>query len=271
MPELPEVEATRLGISPHVEKQTVNAVIIRNGKLRWPVPASIKQQLKNQSLLSVSRRGKYLLFEFKHGTLLIHLGMSGSLQVVNPKTALRKHDHVDIVFKNNQCLRYHDPRRFGSILWTNKPILEHKLLKDLGPEPLDKIFNAQHLWDRSRKRRVTIKQFIMDSHNVVGVGNIYASESLFRAGIHPRRAAGKVSKEQYKLLVKAIKAVIKAAIKQGGTTLKDFTGGDGKPGYFQQRLNVYGRKGEPCRKCGKVISHCVMGQRATYYCTACQR
>jgi len=271
MPELPEVETTRLGISPHIAEQTVNSVIIRNSKLRWPVPASIKKNLAGKTLLSITRRGKYLILEFANGCLLIHLGMSGSLQVVDPKTELRKHDHVDIVFKNKQCLRYHDPRRFGSILWTNKPPLEHKLLKDLGPEPLDKSFNEKHLWDRSRKRRVTIKQFIMDSHNVVGVGNIYASESLFRAGIHPKKAAGKVSLEQYKNLVKAIKTVIKAAIKQGGTTLRDFTGGDGKPGYFKQRLNVYGRKGEPCRQCGKAISHCVMGQRATYYCTACQK
>jgi len=271
MPELPEVETTRLGISPHIEKQTVKSVVIRNGKLRWPVPLSIKKKLPDQKLLSVSRRGKYLILDFGNGCLLMHLGMSGSLQIVDPKTELRKHDHVDIIFKNNQCLRYHDPRRFGSILWTTKPPLEHKLLKDLGPEPLDKVFSAQHLWNRSRKRRVTIKQFIMDSHNVVGVGNIYASESLFRAGIHPRRAAGKVSLKQYKLLVKTIKTVIKAAIKQGGTTLRDFTGGDGKPGYFQQRLNVYGRKGEPCQQCDKPISHCVIGQRATYYCTACQK
>lgn len=270
MPELPEVETTRLGISPHIEKQTVHSVIIRNGKLRWPVPVSIKKNLPKQKLLSITRRGKYLILAFQSGNLLIHLGMSGSLQIVSPNTELRKHDHVDIIFNNKQCLRYHDPRRFGSILWTNKPAFEHKLLKDLGPEPLDKIFNAKHLWDRSRKRRVTIKQFIMDSHNVVGVGNIYASESLFRAGIHPRRAAGKVSLEQYKLLVKSIKTVIKAAIKQGGTTLKDFTGGDGKPGYFQQLLNVYGRKSEPCHQCKKPISHCVMGQRATYYCTVCQ-
>jgi len=271
MPELPEVETTRLGISPHIENQIVKSVIIRNGSLRWPVPTSIKKNLPTQKLLSISRRGKYLILDFGTGCLLIHLGMSGSLQIVDPKTTIRKHDHVDIIFNNQQCLRYHDPRRFGSILWTTRPALEHKLLIDLGPEPLDKDFSAQHLWDRSRKRRVTIKQFIMDSHNVVGVGNIYASESLFRAGIHPRRAAGKVSLEQYKLLVKAIKRVIKAAIKQGGTTLRDFTGGDGKPGYFQQRLNVYGRKGEPCQQCGKAVSHCVMGQRATYYCTACQK
>jgi len=271
MPELPEVETTRVGISPHIQGQIVDSVIIRNSKLRWPVPNSIKKTLPSEKLLSVTRRGKYLLLEFSSGHLLMHLGMSGSLQVVEKDTALRKHDHFDLIFNNGKCLRLHDPRRFGSVLWTSNDPLTHKLLKDLGPEPLDKEFNAKYLWQRSRKRKVSIKQFIMDSHNVVGVGNIYASESLFRAGIHPRRAAGKVSLESYTLLVKSIKSVIKAAIKQGGTTLKDFTGGDGKPGYFKQRLNVYGRKGEPCRKCKKPISHCVMGQRATYYCTFCQK
>jgi len=271
MPELPEVETTRLGISPHIQDQTVSAVIIRNSKLRWPVPTSIKATLPGETLLSVTRRGKYLLLEFAVGHLLIHLGMSGSLQVVHRDTPTRKHDHVDLVFDNEQCLRLHDPRRFGSILWTNEAPLNHKLLKDLGPEPLDNDFTGDYLWQRARKRKVSVKQFIMDSHNVVGVGNIYASESLFRAGIHPRRAAGKVSLTSYNLMVRAIKTVIKAAIKQGGTTLRDFTGGDGQPGYFKQRLNVYGRKGEPCRKCAKPISHCVMGQRATYYCTACQK
>lgn len=271
MPELPEVETTRVGISPHIQGQTVTSVIIRNGKLRWPIPTSIKKNLPRKKLLSVTRRGKYLLLEFKTGHLLMHLGMSGSLQIVDQTTEPRKHDHFDLIFNNGKCLRLHDPRRFGSVLWTTEPPFEHKLLKDLGPEPLDTGFNAKYLWQAARKRKVSIKQFIMDSHNVVGVGNIYASESLFRSGIHPRRAAGKVSLENITLLVRAIKTVIKAAIKQGGTTLRDFTGGDGKPGYFQQRLNVYGRKGEPCRKCAKPISHCVMGQRATYYCTACQK
>jgi len=271
MPELPEVETTRVGISPHIQGQTVTSVIIRNGKLRWPIPTSIKKALPAQKLLSVSRRGKYLLLEFKTGHLLMHLGMSGSLQVVDQKTEPRKHDHFDLIFNNGKCLRLHDPRRFGSVLWTSESPFEHKLLKDLGPEPLDREFNARYLWQAARKRKVSIKQFIMDSHHVVGVGNIYASESLFRAGIHPRRAAGKVSLENYTLLVRSIKTVIKAAIKQGGTTLRDFTGGDGKPGYFKQKLNVYGRKGEPCLKCAKPISHCVMGQRATYYCTACQK
>jgi len=271
MPELPEVETTRLGISPHIDGQIVTSVIIRNGKLRWPVPTSIKKILAGEKCLSVTRRGKYLLLEFSQGHVLMHLGMSGSLQIVDKDTVPRKHDHIDLNFKNGKCLRLHDPRRFGSVLWTHEDPFTHKLLKDLGPEPLDKTFNAEYLWQRARKRKVSVKQFIMDSHNVVGVGNIYASESLFRAGIHPKRAAGKVSLESYKLMVRAIKTVIKAAIKQGGTTLKDFTGGDGKPGYFKQRLNVYGRKGEPCTKCAKPISHCVMGQRATYYCTACQK
>ena len=271
MPELPEVETTRLGISPHIEGQVVSNVVIRNRNLRWPIPSSINESLPRQTLLTVSRRGKYLLLRFPKGHLLIHLGMSGSLQIIDNHTEPRKHDHFDIIFDNNKCLRLHDPRRFGSVLWTGEDPLVHKLLKDLGPEPLDKEFDAKYLWQLARKRNVSVKQFIMDSHNVVGVGNIYASESLFRAGIHPRCAAGKVSLARYSLLVRAIKSVIKDAIKQGGTTLKDFTGGDGKPGYFQQRLNVYGRRGEPCRKCAKPISHCVIGQRATYYCTACQK
>jgi len=271
MPELPEVETTCRGIAPHIEHHDVTKVIVRNGKLRWPVPKALNKILTGHTLQAVERRAKYLLLTFPRGTLIMHLGMSGSLQIVPADTPPRKHDHVDIIFDNDNCLRLHDPRRFGSIHWTKDAPLEHALLRELGPEPLDKAFNADYLWQLSRKRKVAIKQFIMDSHIVVGVGNIYASESLFRAGIHPRRAAGKVSRERYEALVKAIKAVIRAAIRQGGTTLRDFTGGDGKPGYFKQKLNVYGRKDEPCNTCGKPVSHCVMGQRATYYCTQCQK
>jgi len=270
MPELPEVETTRRGIAPHIEHHNVSSVTVRNRKLRWPVPKGLNKTLAGHSLQGVDRRGKYLLLNFAHGTLIMHLGMSGSLQIVTADTPLRKHDHVDIAFDNGNILRLHDPRRFGSIHWTTNDVLEHDLLCKLGPEPLDKTFNADLLWQQSRKRKVAIKQFIMDSHIVVGVGNIYASESLFKAGIHPRRAAGKVSHERYEALVNAIKNVIRAAIKQGGTTLRDFTGSDGKPGYFKQQLNVYGRKGEPCTRCGKPVTHCVMGQRATYYCTQCQ-
>lgn len=271
MPELPEVETTCNGISKYLINKMVAKVIIRQPKLRWPIPSSIKKILPQQKILSVERRAKYILITTKSGTLILHLGMSGSLRIVKSNTPFDKHDHFDLILKNGDCLRLHDPRRFGAVLWTNKPPLEHKLLCKLGPEPLTENFTADDLYTESRKRKVTIKQFIMNGHIVVGVGNIYASEALFLAGIHPRKAAGKVSLARYEKLVKAIKKVLAAAIKQGGTTLKDFTQSDGKPGYFQQKLNVYGRKDEACVICKKPISHCMLGQRATYYCTQCQK
>ena len=271
MPELPEVETTCRGIAPSITDQIVAKVIVRQPKLRWPIPKNLNTKLKGQIINSVSRRGKYLLLGSDVGTVIIHLGMSGSLRIIDSKTSPEKHDHVDIVFENGKCLRLRDPRRFGAMLFTTGDPYQHKLLANLGPEPLEHDFNADYLFNKSRKRSITIKSFIMDSKVVVGVGNIYASESLFKAGIHPKKSAGKVSKEKYKLLVKAIKAVLKAAIKSGGTTLKDFTKSDGKPGYFKQSLNVYGRKGLPCPACNKAITHSVIGQRATYYCTQCQK
>ena len=271
MPELPEVETTCNGIAPHLNNKTIADVIIRQPKLRWPIPAKIKKCLPLQKIKSVTRRAKYILIATQTGTLIVHLGMSGSLRIVKAATPHDKHDHFDLVLKNGHCLRLHDPRRFGSVLWTEDSPLDHKLIINLGPEPLSTDFTADYLYQQSRKRKVNIKQFIMNGNIVVGVGNIYASESLFLSGIHPRKAAGKVSLERYKKLVSAIKKVLAAAIKQGGTTLKDFTQSDGKPGYFQQQLNVYGRKGEPCLICKKPISHCVLGQRATYYCTQCQK
>lgn len=271
MPELPEVETTCKGIAKHLMNKSVAEVIIRQPKLRWPIPANIKKLLPNEKILSIERRAKYILIGFKTGTLILHLGMSGSLRIVKAKQAYDKHDHFDLVLKNGSCLRLHDPRRFGSVLWTQQPAAEHKLLCKLGPEPLTEAFTAKYLYTQSRKRKVNIKQFIMNSHIVVGVGNIYASESLFLAAIHPRKAAGTVSLVRYEKLVYSIKEVLTAAIKQGGTTLKDFTQSDGKPGYFQQQLNVYGRKAEPCPNCDKPISHCSLGQRATYYCTECQK
>ena len=271
MPELPEVETTRRGIAPRIKGQRIKKVIVRQPKLRWPIPKNLNLKVKGQVIREVTRRGKYLLLNTDAGTMIIHLGMSGSLRVINCKLAAEKHDHVDLVLENGQCLRLKDPRRFGAVLFTTEDPMQHKLLKDLGPEPLESDFNTDYLFKKSRKRSITVKSFIMDSKIVVGVGNIYASESLFRAGIHPKKAAGKVSKEKYRLLVKAIKAVLKAAIKSGGTTLQDFTKSDGKPGYFKQKLNVYGRKGLPCPHCGKAITHSVIGQRATYYCTHCQK
>ena len=271
MPELPEVETTCRGIAPRITDQTVAKVIVRQSKLRWPIPKNLNRKIKGQVIQHVSRRGKYLLLTTAAGTVIMHLGMSGSLRIVDCKTSPEKHDHFDIVFENGQCLRLRDPRRFGAVLFTTDDPGQHKLLANLGPEPLENDFNPEYLFNKSRKRSLSIKSFIMDSKVVVGVGNIYASESLFKAGIHPKKAAGKVSKEKFCLLVKAIKSVLKAAIKSGGTTLKDFTSSDGKPGYFQQSLNVYGRKGLPCPTCGKAITHSVIGQRATYYCTQCQK
>ncbi len=271
MPELPEVETTCTGISIHLLNKTVAKVIIRQPKLRWPIPVRLKKELPNNKIISVERRAKYILISTIAGTLIIHLGMSGSLRMVKASTPFGKHDHFDLVLKNGQCLRLHDPRRFGAVLWTKKPALEHKLLYKLGPEPLTENFTAETIFKQSRRRKVSIKQFIMNAHIVVGVGNIYASEALFLAGIHPRKATGSISLPRFEKLVKSIKQVLAAAIKQGGTTLKDFTQSDGKPGYFQQQLNVYGRKNEPCRVCEKPINHCVLGQRATYYCTQCQK
>lgn len=271
MPELPEVETTCRGIAPHIEGRTVTKVIVRNRNLRWPVPAQLQRTLTGLRIEQVDRRGKYILIHTATGCLIMHLGMSGSLSITDAETPPRKHDHVDIVFDSGQCLRLHDPRRFGSIHWTTAEPLQHPLLAALGPEPLSPDFDLDTLWQASRKRRVAIKSFIMNSHIVVGVGNIYASEALFMAGIHPRRPAGRVTRLAYEKLLKAIKSVIRSAIKQGGTTLRDFTQSDGKPGYFKQRLKVYGREGEACRVCGTPIRQVVIGQRASYFCPACQR
>ena len=270
MPELPEVETTRAGIAPHIIDQAITEVMIRNRNLRWPVTSGLANKLIGHAFHSITRRGKYLLLSSDHGSLIIHLGMSGSLRIVPSGSDADKHDHVDILFAHGLCLRYHDPRRFGCILWTKDDPLQHKLLATLGPEPLTKDFSGQLLFDLSRNKKAAIKTFIMDSKVVVGVGNIYASEALFRAGIHPKRAAGKVSKPRYEQLAKDIVEVLSEAISQGGTTLRDFVGGDGKPGYFQQTLAVYGREGEACIRCGAAVKCVVLGQRSTYFCAHCQ-
>lgn len=276
MPELPEVETTKNGIAPHIQNQTISELIVRQPKLRWPIPSHLKKTTKGLQVVKVHRRAKYLLIDLADnqgclkGTLIIHLGMSGSLRVLKqdiPKP--KKHEHFDLVFSNNVVVRYTDPRRFGACLWQAVDD-ESDLLNHLGPEPLSDAFNAEYLFERSRKRSSAVKTFIMDQKIVVGVGNIYASESLFMAGIHPNKAAGKVSKAKYELLIEAIKQVLAKAISEGGTTLKDFVGGDGKPGYFAQQLNVYGRAGEPCPTCDKPIKQIVLGQRSTFYCTRCQ-
>ena len=270
MPELPEVETTRRGIEPHILKRAVQSVIVREPRLRWPVTESLAQQMPGHVLQRINRRGKYLLLETDAGVLLIHLGMSGSLRIVTQTFPLRKHDHVDLVFDRNTVLRFTDPRRFGCLLWLTTDPCAHPLLRELGPEPLSDEFDGAYLKQRSRHKKVAVKNFIMDSKVVVGVGNIYANEALFAAGIRPGRAAGRVSLAQYQLLVKKIKAVLARSIKVGGTTLRDFTGGDGQPGYFKQSLKVYGRDGEPCKNCGEVIRLSRQGQRGTFYCPQCQ-
>lgn len=270
MPELPEVETTCRGIAPWVEQQTIQQIKVRERRLRWPVPNTLGRHLKGQTVRKVERRAKYLLLKTDQGSAILHLGMSGSLRVIDPEEPAGKHDHVDIVLDNDKALRFRDPRRFGCLLWTKDPY-RHALLKNLGPEPLGDDFSGTTLWEAARGRRVAIKPFIMNAQVVVGVGNIYASEALFLAGIHPKRAAHRVSAERQELLADAIKLVLQRAIKAGGTTLRNFHGGDGEPGYFKQQLNVYGRADKPCRKCSTPISSVTLGQRSTFYCKHCQR
>lgn len=271
MPELPEVETTCRGIKPHIENNLISKVVVRNRNLRWPIPKGLNAKLKNKKITSVTRRAKYLLIETEVGTLIIHLGMSGSLRIIGTNESVEKHDHFELQFENGLCLRLRDPRRFGCVIWDKDQPLKHKLLINLGPEPLGKSFNAELLFEKSRKRKISIKQFIMDAKVVVGVGNIYASESLFLAGVHPKRLTGKITKKNASDLTTAIKKILTQAIKQGGTTLKDFISSEGKPGYFQQKLKVYDRKGEPCLKCKKPIKQITQGQRSTFYCPQCQK
>lgn len=271
MPELPEVETTLRGILPHLMGQTVLQVVVRQPKLRWPIPARINNELKGQRFTQLQRRGKYLLLRAAPSTVIVHLGMSGSLSVVPLNTAPGTHDHVDIVLSSGVMLRLNDPRRFGAVLLTQGDPLQHRLLRNLGPEPLGKDFTGSGLYRLLRKRSCSIKQAIMNSHVVVGVGNIYASEALFSAGIHPTRAANRISQKRCQLLVEAIVEVLCAAIKKGGTTLRDFVGGDGKPGYFQNQLLVYGRDKQLCTRCGGTVGLIRQGGRASYYCPGCQR
>jgi formamidopyrimidine-DNA glycosylase len=270
MPELPEVETTRRGIEPHILGAKVTQVVIRAPRLRWPVPQEILKLLPGQRLQQVGRRGKYLLLRFESGTLILHLGMSGSLRILNASVAVQKHDHFDLAFDRGSILRLRDPRRFGAVLWTTNTVQEHPLLRELGPEPLAGTFDGEHLYRQSRTRRIAVKNLIMDSHIVVGVGNIYASEALFRAGIHPTRPCNRIALPRYRLLADAIIQVLTEAIAQGGTTLRDFQQEDGRPGYFAQQLQVYGRAGLPCSRCATAIKQKTIGQRSTFYCTHCQ-
>jgi formamidopyrimidine-DNA glycosylase len=279
LPELPEVETTLRGIEPFLTGQLIREIIVHNPGLRWPVPAEI-HQADGRRVIRCWRRAKYLLVELGHdrhpnsaeaGGLLIHLGMSGSLRICDDATAARKHDHVEIVVDGGKRIRFNDPRRFGAFTWWHPPASGHKLLKDLGPEPLSAEFSGAHLWQLSRGRTAAVKSFIMDGKTVVGVGNIYASEALFMSGIHPVRSAGRISAARYDALAGAIRDVLSRAIRRGGTTLRDFQNADGNPGYFAQDLLVYERADQPCFQCQSPIQRKVIGQRASYYCPRCQR
>ncbi|MBK1850946.1 bifunctional DNA-formamidopyrimidine glycosylase/DNA-(apurinic or apyrimidinic site) lyase [Marinobacter sp. 1-4A] len=270
MPELPEVETTRRGIAPHCEGQTIDKIKVRNGSLRWPVPENIAEQMEGQMIRTVDRRAKYLFLNLDHGTAIIHLGMSGSLRIITDNAPAQKHDHIDLVLGSGVTLRFNDPRRFGCWLWAD-PAAAHPLIASLGPEPLSPEFNGRMLFQLSRSKNTPVKAFIMDSHVVVGVGNIYANEALFKAGIHPRRKAGRISLDRYQRLAEAIREILSAAILMGGTTLRDFVNSDGKPGYFAQSLLVYGRTGEPCPECETPLKEIRMSGRSTVYCTRCQR
>ena len=278
MPELPEVEITRRGLLPLIN-QTVVQVVIRNASMRWPIPAHLPQTLHQQKLVALKRRAKYILAEFgatsghtfiPHGTLLLHLGMSGRICLLDRHYPPEKHDHFDIVFEDGRVLRLRDPRRFGAVLWAGDKPNEHTLIRVLGPEPLEKNFNAQHLFDATRARSTAIKVAIMDSHLVVGVGNIYASESLFRARIHPETPANKLTLKKCEKLVLEIKSTLNDALNAGGSSLRDFFGADGNPGYFQQEYFVYGRTNQTCKICSQPIKNIRLGQRSTFYCDICQ-
>jgi formamidopyrimidine-DNA glycosylase len=270
MPELPEVETTRRGIEPHLLDRRIAAVTLRRDRLRWAIPAAIAALLPGQRILAVRRRAKYLLLDTAAGTVLLHLGMSGSLRVVAADHPAGRHDHVDLVLDDGRLLRFTDPRRFGCLLWQPTGSL-HPLLVELGPEPLDADFDGGHLFRSSRGRRGAVKTFLMDQAVVVGVGNIYAAESLFRAGIDPRRAAGRIALARYQVLADAVRTVLAAAIERGGTTLRDFVAPDGAPGYFELELQVYGRAGLPCHGCGGLLRDVRLGQRASVWCPRCQR
>jgi formamidopyrimidine-DNA glycosylase len=270
MPELPEVETTRAGILPHIKDQTLSKFLVRDHRLRWPVPDDLGSKVEGKKLKQVIRRGKYLLFEFDHGAIIAHLGMTGSMRIIGADEPPSFHDHVDLVFEK-VTLRYRDPRRFGCMLWQQNPVMEHPLLVNLGPEPLTDAFNTQHLVKACKGKKQPIKSLIMDAKRVVGVGNIYANEALFMAGINPHRQAGRISAKRLAVLVNCCKEVLAAAIKQGGTTLRNFVDSDGKPGYFKQQLNVYGRSGQACVVCDGVLIETRLGQRTTVYCKRCQR
>ncbi|MBL6749145.1 MAG: bifunctional DNA-formamidopyrimidine glycosylase/DNA-(apurinic or apyrimidinic site) lyase [Nevskia sp.] len=271
MPELPEVETIRRGIEPHVVGHTIESATVRDPRLRWPVPAAFAEFVRGKRIRAVHRRGKYLVFDLGGDRLIVHLGMSGRLFLLDPDVPVKRHDHVDLLLSGRLLLRFHDPRRFGAVLPWPEGQAHHVLLAEMGPEPFAEEFNAAYLHALSRGRSAPVKNFIMDGRVVVGVGNIYASEALFRAGIRPLTAAGRVTLPRYARLVQAIRQVLNLALEHGGTTLRDYRGSDGTSGYFQQELMVYGRDGQPCRVCGAAVKRVVIGQRSSFFCTRCQR
>ncbi len=271
MPELPEVETTVRGIAPYLEGRTLSAVQVRESRLRWPVPANLSQLVTGQTVRSVRRRAKYILIELDNGHVLLHLGMSGSLRLTSPTEPLKRHDHIEFEIARERRLRLHDPRRFGCVLWIEGRPEDSPLLVHLGVEPLTDDFCGQYLYRAARGRSVAVKNFIMNSHIVVGVGNIYASEALFRAGIHPNRPAGRIALHRYNRLAEAIHQTLCDALRAGGTTLRDFVNGSGDPGYFKYDLKVYEREGQPCVNCALPVRRMILGQRSTYYCPRCQR
>ena len=271
MPELPEVETTLRGLAPHLDGQRIADVTIRHPHLRWPIPKNLPRLLRGQTIRALHRRAKYLLLAFDHGTLILHLGMSGSLRILPADTPIEKHDHFDLLLANGLLMRLRDPRRFGAVLWHAGDPAQHPLLARLGPEPLLENFHADHLCRATRKRGAAIKLVIMDARVVAGVGNIYANEALFRAGIRPQLDAGKLSKPRCARLVQTIRETLTEAIALGGSSLRDFVNSSGEPGYFQQHYFVYGRAGEPCRACGAAIKQIRQGQRSSFYCPVCQK
>lgn len=270
MPELPEVETTLRGLKPHIQHQKIKTIVIRQYKLRWPIPENLPRLLSGQTITNIERRGKYLLFKMPAGTLIIHLGMSGSLRILTTPIPPAKHDHVDIEFTNHIILRYTDPRRFGALLWAPDDLNTHPLIGKLGVEPLTSAFSGHYLWQQAQQRKIPIKTLIMENKTVVGVGNIYATEALFSAKIYPGTPANVLSEIQITQLVHAIKTILEEAIEQGGTTLKDFVNSEGKPGYFFLKLKVYGRKNLPCVFCSEPIQVITIGQRTTAFCKQCQ-
>ena len=271
MPELPEVETTRRGLLPHVVGRRVANVVVRNRNLRWPVPRDLSRRLRGEEVLDIRRRGKYLLFDCARGHLLVHLGMSGRLSLVPAHSPARLHDHVDLELEGDGMLRLTDPRRFGAVLWIASRAEDHALLRGLGLEPFGGEFSGEALHRLARGRKVAVKQFLMNSRVVTGVGNIYASEALHEAGVHPLRGTGRISAARWQRIAGAIRSTFERALEAGGSTLRDFAAADGRPGHFQNEFRVYGREGQPCARCGARIRALRQGQRSTFYCPGCQR